>query len=103
VSGVPIALVGELVGQSLAAWRLAGEATCTHDGAIVIERTANEKRLRIEAKPDDPMFRWLVTVDGRARPAVSLLAVLRQVRGALDPDFSATRVRVGIGSLLVPS
>jgi len=43
-----------------------------------------------------------ITVDGRARPAISLLAVLRQVRAALDPDFAATRVRVSVASLLVP-
>jgi hypothetical protein len=102
VSGMPIELARELVGASLAAWRLAGEATCTHDGAIVIDRTGNSRNIRIEPKPQDSMFRWMVTVDGRARPAVSLLAVLRQVRAALDPDFAATRVRVGVASLLVP-
>ena len=99
---VPIELVGELVGASLAAWRLAGEATCTHDGAIVVDRTGNDKRLRIEPRPQDSMFRWTVTVDGRERPAVSLLAVLRHVRAALDPDFAATRVHVSVASLLVP-
>ena len=103
MSGVPIELVGELISQSLTAWRLAGEATCTRDGAIVIERTTHERHVRIEPKSDDSMFRWLVTVDGRPRPAVSLLAVLRQVRAALDPDFAATRVRVSVASLLVPS
>jgi hypothetical protein len=102
VSGVPLDLVAELVGASLAAWRLAGEATCTHDGAIVVDRTGNGRAIRIEPKLDDAMFRWLVTVDGRQRPAVSLLAVLRQVRAALDPDFAATRVRVSVASLLVP-
>jgi hypothetical protein len=103
VSGVPIALVGELVRESLAAWGVAGEATCTHDDAIVIERAADRKRVRIEPKPNDPIFRWTVAIDGRNRPAVSLLAVLRQVRAALDPDYAAARVRVSIGSLLVPS
>ena len=103
MSAVPIALVGELVDASLAAWRLSGAATCTPDGAIVIDRPSNGKSIRIEPKPDDPMFRWVVTVDGRQRPAVSLLAVLRQVRAALDPDFAATRVRVSVASLLVPS
>jgi hypothetical protein len=103
VSGVPIALIGELVGESLAAWRLAGEATCTYDGAVVIERTENDKLIRIEPKPNDSMFRWIVTVDGRQRPAVSLLAVLRHVRAALDPDYATARVRVTVASLLVPS
>ena len=102
MTGVPIVLVCELVGESLAAWRLPGAAACTDGGAIVIAQTG-QGRVRIEPKPDDPMFRWLVTVDGRTRPAVSLLAVLRQVRAALDPDFATTRVRVSVASLLVPS
>jgi hypothetical protein len=101
VSGVPIALMGELMAASLAAWGLPGVATCTDDGAIVIDRTAGNKTLRIEPKPNDAMFRWMVTVDGRPRPAVSLVAVLRQVRAALDPDFAATRVRVSVTPLLV--
>jgi hypothetical protein len=99
VSGVPIELVRELIGASLAAWRLAGEAASTYDGAIVIHGAG--KRITIEPKPDDPMFRWIVTIDGRQRPAVSVLAVLRQVRAALDPDFAATRVRVSVAPLLV--
>jgi hypothetical protein len=102
VSGVPIALAGELVAASLAAWGLAGDATCTPDGAIVIERTGNDRNVRIEPMPHDPVFRWMVTVDGRKRPASSLLAVLRHVRAALDPDYAAARVRVSIAPLLVP-
>jgi hypothetical protein len=102
VSGVPIELVAELVRASLAAWRLAGDTTCTGDGAVVIDRTGNGKRLRIEPNPLDSMFRWVVTVDGRKRPAMSLPAVLRHVRAALDPDHAATRVRVSVASLLVP-
>ena len=102
MSGVPIALAGELVAASLAAWHLAGVATCTDDGAIVIEQTAGDKTLRIEPRLGDSMFRWMVTVDGRARPAISLIAVLRHVRAALDPDFAATRVRVTVAPLLVP-
>ena len=101
MSGVPIALAGRLVAESLAAWRLAGVATCTRDGAIVIERTACGKALRIEPQPHDAIFRWMVTVDGGRRPATSLPAVLRQVRAALDPDFAATRVRVTVTPLLV--
>ena len=100
MSGVPIGLVAELVCASLAAWRVAGEAH-TRDGAIVIEQTGGGRSITIEPKPDDAMFRWLVTVGGRKRPAVSLLAVLRQVRAALDPDFAATRVRVTVAPLLV--
>jgi len=100
VSGVPIALAGELVAASLAAWRVDGVARRSDD-AIVIEQTANGRRVRIEPKPNDPNFRWLVTIDGRRRPAVSLPAVLRQVRAALDPDYAATRARVSVAPLLV--
>jgi hypothetical protein len=102
MSGVPIALAGELVSASLAAWRLPGLATCTGDGAIVIEQDGRV-RVRIAPQAHDPMFRWMVTVDGRTRPANSLIAVLRHIRAALDPDYAATRVRVSVASLLVPS
>jgi hypothetical protein len=101
MSGVSIALVGELVAASLAAWGLAGVATRTDDGAVAIEGTSGNKTLRIEPKPDDAMFRGLVKVDGGAGPAISLVAVLRQVHAALDPDFAAKRVRVGMAPLLV--
>ena len=48
------------------------------------------------------MFRWTVTVDGRKRMAISLVAVLRQVREALDPGYAANRVRIAVAPL-VPS
>jgi hypothetical protein len=102
VSGVPIELARELMSASLAAWHLDGEAACT-DGAIVIEQASSDRTIRIEPKPDDSMFRWLISVDGRQRPVVSLPGVLRHVRAALDPDYAATRVRVSVASLLVPS
>jgi hypothetical protein len=47
------------------------------------------------------MFRWLVTIDGRTRPAISLLAVLRQVREALDSGYAANRVRVAVAPLVL--
>ena len=46
------------------------------------------------------MFRWMVAIGGRKRPALSLLAVLRQVREALDPDYAANKVRVAIAPLV---
>jgi hypothetical protein len=42
----------------------------------------------------------MVTIDGRTRPALSILAVLRQVRMALDPDFAANKIRVAIAPLV---
>ena len=44
----------------------------------------------------------MVTVDGRKRGAISLVAVLRQVREALDPGFATNRVRVAVSPLVPP-
>jgi hypothetical protein len=99
VSGAQAGLVRELLAASLAAWDLAGGVEQTSDGVIVI--TGN-KDIRIEPVPPGSVFRWTVIIDRRRRAALSLLAVLRQVRDALDPDFAASRVRVAV-SPLVPS
>jgi hypothetical protein len=97
VSGVPISLTCELLEASLVAWRVAGNVECGRDGAIAI---GGQKAIRIETAPPDSMFRWIVTIDGRPRAAISLLAVLRQVRRALDPDHTATGVRLAIAPLV---
>jgi hypothetical protein len=36
-----------------------------------------------------------VAVDDCERPAISIVAVLRQVREALDPGYATRRVRIG--------
>ena len=69
------------------------------DGALVI---AGAKDIRIDRAPLHLLFRWMVTVDGRKRGAISLVAVLRQVREALDPGYAANRVRIAVAPL-VPS
>ena len=94
--GVPDDLAHELLAQSLAAWRVAGSVARADDGALVI--VGNGKTIRIERAPG--MFRWMVTVDGRKRGAISLLAVLRQAREALDPGYAANRVRIAVAPLL---
>jgi len=93
----PSDLAGELLAQSLAAWRVSGRVARANDGALVIN--GNGKEIRIERAPH-VMFRWLVTIDGRARGATSLLAVLRQVREALDPGYAASRVRIAVAPLV---
>ena len=93
-------LVGELLAQSLLAWRVAGSVRRDDHGAIVICGGRND--IRIDRAGDHAMFRWLVTVAGRKRGAISLVAVLRQVREALDPGYAANCVRVAI-SPSVPS
>ena len=98
MSGAPDGLVCELLTQSLAAWRLAGSVEPTSDGAIV---NGVEKNISISRAPRDSMFRWMVTVGGRTRPALSVAAVLRQVREALDPEYAANRVRVAVAPLVL--
>jgi hypothetical protein len=98
VSEAPLDLACELVVQSLAAWRVAGAVERARDGAIVIRGA--RKDIRIDAVPSDPMFRWMVTIDGRTRRAISVVAVLRQVREALDPGYAASRVRVALTALV---
>jgi hypothetical protein len=92
--------VRELLAQSLLVWRLPGSVERASDGALVIG--GNRKDIRIDRAPPHVMFRWTVTVDGRKRGAISLVAVLRQVREALDPGYAANRVRIAV-ALLVPS
>lgn len=78
--------------HSLVAWRVIGRVRRVEDGAYLVEGLGRE--IRIEpAEPGLP-FRWMVTTDGRRRPALSIITVLRQVRGALDPSFKPVRVRI---------
>ena len=100
MSGVPSELARELLAESLAAWRLPGAVREEEGGAIAIR--GNLRDIRVEPAPPDLMFRWIVTIDGRRRGAISLAGVLRQVREALDPGYAANRVRVAIGPM-VPS
>ena len=95
----PNDLACELLAQSLVAWGVAGSVERATDGALVIG--GNAKDIRIERAPH-AMFRWTVTIDGRKRGAISLVAVLRQMREALDPGYAAVRVRIAAAPL-VPS
>jgi len=81
-----------LMTQSLVAWRLIGSVHGTNDGAILV--SCQNHNIRIEPALPDLPFRWIVTVDGRTRPAISLVAVLRQVRMALDPGYATMRARI---------
>lgn len=85
-------IVPELLAQSLIAWGVHGTVRTASDGSILL--SCNRADIRVQrARPDLP-FRWMVTIDKRARGAVSLIAVLRQVRTALDPDYAANRARI---------
>ena len=82
----------ELMTQSLPAWRLIGTVHGTSDGAILV--SCQTHNIRIEPAPPDLPFRWIVIVDDRRRTAISLVAVLRQVRAALDPGYGTMRARI---------
>jgi len=82
----------ELMTQSLVAWRLTGSVRATSDGAILV--TCEEHNIRIEPAPSDLPFRWIVIVDDRRRAAISLVAVLRMARAALDPSYVALPARI---------
>ena len=100
MSWAPNDLARELLAQSLIAWRVAGSVERASDGALVIGGI--RKDISIDRAPPHLMFRWMVTVDGRKRGAISLVSVLRQVREALDPGYAANRVRIAVAPL-VPS
>ena len=100
MSGISHDLARELLAQSLIAWRVAGTVALGGDGALLIG--GGGKDIRIDRAPPHAVFRWTVTVDGRKRGAISLPAVLRQVREALDPGYAANRVRIAVAPL-VPS
>ena len=92
MTAAPSDLLCELLTQSLLAWGIVGEARRADGGAI--EVTAERREIRVAPAPPGVPFRWLVTVDDRERPAISIVAVLRQVREALDPGYATRRVRV---------
>ena len=81
-----------LLSQSLVAWGLIGSVHNTSDGAILV--SCRERNIRIDPGPPDSPFRWIVIVDSRRRAATSLVAVLRQVRAALDPGYATMRARI---------
>jgi hypothetical protein len=85
--------VRELLAQSLLAWRVAGSVR--RAGAAILLCT-DTREIAVGPAPPDLPFRWMVTVDGGTRGAISLVAVLRQVREALDPGYAASRVRIAL-------
>jgi hypothetical protein len=90
----------ELMTQSLLAWRLTGNVNRTSDGATLV--SCNTHEIRIQPAPPKSPFRWMVIVGNRRRGAISLVAVLRQVRAMLDPGYATSRVRVAAYPLVPP-
>jgi hypothetical protein len=92
MNAAPRDLLCELLAQSLPAWRINGEARREGDDTILVR--GERREILVKPAPPGLPFRWLVTVDDRERPAISIVAVLRQVREALDPGYATQRVRV---------
>jgi hypothetical protein len=92
MTAAPSDLLCELLVESLSAWRIIGEARRASDGVILV--CGERREIRVRPAPSGLPFRWLVTIDDRERPAISIVAVLRQVREALDPGYAMQRVRV---------
>jgi hypothetical protein len=90
--------VRNLMEQSLTAWGLKGHVQVSPDGAILI--TCDMQEIRIEPASSDLPFRWMVTVGTRRRGAISVVAVLRQVRTALDPTYAGSRVLIATSELV---
>jgi len=85
----------ELLVQSLAAWRIAGHVERAAGGSFLVRAGATE--ICIERAPKHLPFRWMVTTAGRRRGALSVVAVLRQLRVALDPGYVPNnRVRIAL-------
>jgi hypothetical protein len=93
MKAAPLDLLCELLTQSLVAWQITGETRRESGGAITISGERGE--ILVKPASRDLPFRWLVTVDDRERPAISIVAVLRQVRETLDPGYATRRVRIG--------
>jgi hypothetical protein len=86
-------ILGELLAQSLIAWGLDGTVRNVSDGSVVL-LSCNGTDIRVQAAPPDLPFRWMVTINDRTRGAISLIAMLRAVRTALDGNYAANRARI---------
>jgi hypothetical protein len=86
------AITCELIAQSLLAWDLTGRVQSANDDAITV--ACNATRIYVEPAPAGLPFRWMITINGRKRGAISLVAVLRQIRTALDAGYATSRVRI---------
>jgi hypothetical protein len=100
VTAPALDLLRELLAQSLAAWHLPGEVRRAGSGAVLLR--CNGKEIRVEPAPPGSPFRWMVKVNGNSRGALSLPAVLRRVRAALDPAYERYQVRIAPAPVIPP-
>ena len=78
-----------LLRESAAAWGLIARVTRDDAGTLRVAGLGHDILIRPAAR--DLPFRWIVSLNGRERPAVSVVAVLRMVRRTLDPTYRGAR------------
>ena len=64
--------------------------------------TCGTQAIRIAPAVEEVPFRWMVTIGDSTRGAISIVAVLRQVRSALDPGYVASRALIASSPLVPP-
>lgn len=89
-----------LLEHSMVAWGVLARVDRDADQALRV--TGLGKEAVIARAAEGAPFRWFVSIDGRKRPAVSVIAVLRQVRLAFDPGYETSRARVAPVPLRAP-
>ncbi len=89
----------ELLAESLKAWHLPGDVRST---GRAISLSCNGAEIEVETAPPGSQFRWMVTVNGRKRPALALPAVLRRLRAVLDPQHEYYRARIAPEPVVPP-
>ena len=81
-----------LLDASFARWKVEARAERTGGGAVRVRRGAGDDLLRVEPRRRGNGERPARILDGE--PLASVLEVLREVRFALDPDFTPARLRI---------
>ena len=84
--------LASLLDASFAQWKVEARAERTGDGAVRVRRGGGGGLLRVEPRRRTDEGRPAWTLDGEA--LASVLEVLREVRLALDPDFTPARLRI---------
>ena len=84
--------LASLLDASFAQWKVEARAARTGDGAVLVRRGRGDGLLRVEPRRRADEGRPAWSLDGE--PLASVLEVLREVRFALDPDFTPARLRI---------
>ena len=84
--------LASLLDASFDQWEVEARAERTDDGTVLVRRGGGGDLLRVDPRRRADGGRAAWTLDGD--PLASVLEVLREVRFALDPDFTPARLRI---------